>query len=379
MLALLVLVAITGCTTDRTRRGYLRAAATRLEAPPSRPVVIIPGFGVSRLFDPQRERYVWGTAHAVVQTRYGDDLDLPLDENGLIGRDSLVPRGFAGSRGPVNIAWQLSEALVRYGGYTRGSDLHTFAYDWRLTSMENAERLHDFVERVRGDGSVDIITHSAGALLALTYVKLGAGGSRVDRLILIAPPQRGVVDAIRILVRPEQFIRRRFTLPMVATWPSVFELLPDEGQVLVDEQGNPIEADIWTADDWQRLRLGIYRETPTRRQEQAFRRLLADAREFRARLRSAPLPAGLQPAIIAGDCVPTAQRVLMRGDGSFIFYRPELRKQEESLLRVVFEDGDGTVPISSANPSGEALLFCDGHQGIAADPNVHRAILRLLR
>ncbi len=45
----------------------------------------------------------------------------------------------------------------------------------------------------------------------------------------------------------------------------------------------------------------------------------------------------------------------------------------------VFEPGDGTVPVSSARPGGEALLFCDGHQGMATDPNVHRTLIRLLR
>jgi hypothetical protein len=30
-------------------------------------------------------------------------------------------------------------------------------------------------------------------------------------------------------------------------------------------------------------------------------------------------------------------------------------------------------------PGGEAHLFCDGHQGIAVDPNVHRALVRVLR
>ena len=84
----LAIIAILGsCTTDRTRAGYLRTMAETLGAPP-RPVIVIPGFGVSRLYDPVRRVYVWGTGHATFRTNYEDDLDLPEG-----GHDRLVPRG----------------------------------------------------------------------------------------------------------------------------------------------------------------------------------------------------------------------------------------------------------------------------------------------
>jgi hypothetical protein len=45
----------------------------------------------------------------------------------------------------------------------------------------------------------------------------------------------------------------------------------------------------------------------------------------------------------------------------------------------MFEPGDGTIPVSSAAATAQPQLFCDGHQGLAADPSVHRAIVRILR
>src|SRR5687768_5404211 len=132
---ILALVVLGACTTDRTRRGYLRNQAEAMSAP-ARPVIVIPGFGVTRLFDPATGHYVWGTPRTTVHLQYEDDLDLPVE-----GRDRLIPRGFAGSRGPVNTAWQLSDALRRYGRYTHGRDLHSFAYDWRLSARDNAQRL----------------------------------------------------------------------------------------------------------------------------------------------------------------------------------------------------------------------------------------------
>jgi hypothetical protein len=112
----LAVVTLANCTTDRTRRGYLRAIAATYDTAPRRPVIIVPGFGVTRLIDPVSRRYVWGTPRATVITHFPDDLDLPVDAAGTIGRDRLVPRGFVGSRGPINIAWQLREGLRKFGG-----------------------------------------------------------------------------------------------------------------------------------------------------------------------------------------------------------------------------------------------------------------------
>ncbi|MGZ4810121.1 MAG: esterase/lipase family protein [Thermoanaerobaculia bacterium] len=372
-LLLLVALVIANCTTDHTRRGYLHTIASTYDAPPPRPVVIVPGFGVTRLFDPVRHRYVWGTAHATVQRHFEDDLDLPIGDDGSIGRDRLIPRGYVGSRGPVNIGWQLREGLRKFGGYAPDRDVFTFEYDWRLSARDNAIRLGNCIDAIRRNGKVDVITHSAGSLVALAYVKLGGGAERVEHLVLIAPAQRGVVDAFRVVVRPERFLRRVFTPEMVATWPSVPELLPDDGRFVVDEQGRPVDFDAWRAGDWSRF---MKFDDAHRR---AFARSLAAARELRDDLRRAPLPPGVKLTVLAGDCVETAQRVLARRDGSFAFYPGELRAGEAPLRKTMFELGDGTVPVSSAKGDSTATLFCDGHQGIAADPNVHRAILRILR
>lgn len=326
--------------------------------------MIVPGFGVTRLFDPVTGRFVWGTAHSTVQTHFADDLDLPPE-----GHDRLVPRGYVGSRGPVNIGWQLAAGLQKFGRYTPDRDAFPFQYDWRLPARENAARLGELIDRIRGSGRVDIVTHSAGAIVALTYIKLAGGADKVEHLVLIAPTQRGVIDAFRVFVRPERFLRRSFDPATVATWPFVTELLPEDGRFLIDEEGKPIARDLWTAAGW----------TGLPGDSSALDASLRRARRFRDELQAAPMPRGVKVSVIAGDCVPTARRVLMRRDGTFAFYPDDLRHGEEVLARILFEPGDGTVPISSARAGDGAMIVCDGHQGIAADPTVHRALIRTLR
>ena len=346
------------CTTDATRRDYLRNIAENY-GPPPRPAIIVPGFGVTKLYDPETKQYVWGTPGATVHTHYADDLDLPAS-----GHDRPIPKGYVGSRGPVNIGWQLMEGLRKFGRYEPGKDVFGFEYDWRLSARENAVRLGQLVDRVRGNGKVDIVTHSAGAIVALTYVKLAGGAEHVDHLILIAATEHGVVDAFRVLVRPERFLRRVFTEEMVATWPFVFELLPDDGRFLVGDNGQPVNRNLWMPAGWRGL-------APVSAD------LLANGHALREELRLAPMPPHVRVSRIAGDCVATAHRVLMRSDGTFAFYPGELKASERGLEPMLFEPGDGTVPISSAG--SDPFTVCDGHQGIAADPSVHRAILRTLR
>lgn len=311
---------------------------------------------MTRLFDPVTGSYVWGTPRTTMRTQYADDLDLPVDGD-RIGRDRLVPRGYVGSRGPINTGWQLLAGLRKFGGYTPGVDAHPFFYDWRLPALESARLLAAQI----GDRRVDIVTHSAGALVALAYVELLGGN--VENLILIAPPRHGVIDAFRVLVRPERFLRRSFEADTVATWPFVLELLPEDGRFLVGR-----DLDLWCAEDWRTLR----RHDP--RLDAAFARSLADAKKFRDELARAPLPAGTKLHVIAGDCVATARKALARSDGTFAFYPSELRENEQDLAGDMFVPGDGTVP-----SDGDGLLLCDGHQGIAADPHVHRALVRILR
>ena len=281
------------------------------------------------------------------QREFPDDLDLDPS-------DRLVPAGWVGSRGPINTGWQLSIGLRKFGGYTLDRDLHPFYYDWRRPARHNARLLGELIERVRGNGKVDLVTHSAGAMVALA-----TDLTHVEQLVMVAPVQHGSLEAFRIFMRPERFIRRTFTPDIVATWPFVFELLPENGRVFVDEEGKPLDRDLWDPQAWP------FDVTPH----------LAEARAFRSELRGP----NARVTVLAGDCVPTAIRVLARRDGTYAFYPDELREHERHLHDVLFEPGDGTVPVSSARAGGEAMLFCDGHQGIAADPHVHRAIIRALR
>lgn len=353
-------------------------------SPVQRPVIVIPGFGVSRLVDRGTGRFVWGTPRNTVITRYEDDLDLPPWMSERPSRDRLAPQGFVGSRGPINTAWQLTAGLTKFGGYSSGGRddpeaVHGFAWDWRLPLEEAAGELRELILDVRkrsGKQEIDIVAHSAGGLVALTWLRTDpAAAEMVNNLVLIGVPEQGTVDALRVFVRRERFVRREFHPAMLFTWPSLAQLLPFDGSgAVIDESGMAI--DLHTLEGWDRAGLldGIDGQT-----RKSWDSALQNARSWRQMMTS-PLPPEIQVTRIAGDCVPTAAAALRRRDGSWVFRPAQLAAREERWRTILFTPGDGTVPVVSA-VSGDrsALLLCDGHQGLASSPHVHRALVRTLR
>lgn len=394
---LLSLLLLGGCMSSHSvRRHYLRQRAETLPTKPARPVIVIPGFGISRLYDPQLGRYVWGTGRAMIIERFPDDFDLPLGAN---GGDRLIARGFVGKRAPMNTAWHVSDALehfARYGNASespdaRSTNLYTFAYDWRLSHETSAARLAAYIERVRqahGGSKVDLVTHSAGSIVALALLASKAGDA-VANVVMLAPPLRGSLEAFRLLNDEERFVRRVIAPETSATFASVTELLPDDGEVLIAEDGSPLPHDIWDAATWRTLGLSIYGDDVRRRViaehgSDHYYRLVAhfEASLARARRRRMSWRSAIDdPRIsaVASDCVATTRRVLARGDGTLAFYRSQLRGDEAELATIMFEPGDGSIPFRSASlDATRTTVLCDGHFGIALDPSSMNAVIRTL-
>jgi|GEM_PF-2377673 len=419
---LMVLLWTSGCAGNGVGGEYLAQSAEFLQ-PPIRPVIILSGFGHAKLFDPRTGRFVWGTLHATLQTRFADNLDLSIDPDTMqVQPDRLVPRGFVGFRSPLNFAWRLGHALEKYAGYSMATleppdqqpprMLYRFAYDWRLGALHNARKLDAFIDSVRRAHAnpslqVDLVGHSLGGFIALTYLKLGTASidapstweqgsttaaSKVRTLIVMAAPQQGAADAFRVMVRSERFVMRVLPPEWNAVFPALTEMLPTDGRILIDENGRAIDADLWDIRSWQRLQLSIFSPQIRQRVESrkggpryedlttAFEKELTNAYRLRQALRRA-LPSGVNVTTIASDCIPTTRRILRRNDGSYAFYQVELAAAEQHLSPILFEPGDGSVTLTSASAGKpeSSTVFCEGHQGMVLQPNVHRAIIRALQ
>lgn len=134
------------------------------------------------------------------------------------------------------------------------------AWDWRRDLVEAAAKLDGLIERlreVRGEPAlmVDLVAHSAGGLVARSFVRFGSrdvldlsaeavrmdetATSKVRKLALIGVPNYGSIFGLQRLMRGYRVGLVGIPPEIMATMPSIYQLLPHpERDWIVDSQGN---------------------------------------------------------------------------------------------------------------------------------------------
>ncbi len=375
-------------------------------APDRNPIVVIPGLMGSSLRDRLSGAMVWGAFGGESVNPANPEgtrlLALPLDDS----QDAVEPVGVLDriKIRLVGIPLQLkvyAELLSTLGaaGY-RDSDLGTggevdygddhftcfqFAYDWRKDNVENAARLNAFLlekqayiqekyrERygiAKAEVKFDIVAHSMGGLLTRYFLRYGdqdlpddgtlpelnwAGAELVERVVLIAPPNAGSLDALVSLVEGRRLAPMLpvFSPTLLGTYPSMYQVLPRarHQRVVWEDDGAPIEDPLdpalWQSLGWgmvgtpQAKNLSILMPEVSDQEERrtialaAQRRFLSRAQVFMAALdREAKAPLGLEIYLIAGDASNTPSRV-------------SVNRNNGELQVVEYAPGDGTVLRSS--------------------------------
>jgi len=377
------------------------------------PVILIPGIIGSKLRHAPSDTTVWGAftgEYADPQTPSGARLTaLPMREGAPLSalRDSVRPDG---ALEDVNVrVLGLPVSLDAYigilrslgiGGYRDedgalqdvdyGPDHFTcfqFDYDWRRDNVENARRLHRFIQRKRAyvqreyeerfgvedyDVTFDLVAHSMGGLVARYYLRYGttglpedgsppeitwAGAEYVDRAVLVGTPSAGSAHALEQLVHGRDFGRfaPEYAPALLGTMPSLYQLLPRgrHGALRAAADTSVVVDSIYSASFWRRMEWGLAdpdqadmlrtllpsvddRAARRRIAHDHLRKSLSRARRFTAALDTpAARPDSLALMLMAGDATPTLARMTVD-------------RTTGALAPLDDAPGDGTVLRSSA-------------------------------
>ena len=350
------------------------------------PIIVIPGLLGSRLRDPASGRIVWGAFDGdaidpatpegarLVALPFTDMMATPgaaVRADGVLDRVRIrvagIPialRAYAEIMATLGVGGYRDEALGLGGEIDYGPDHFTcfqFGYDWRQDNVANARRLMDFIREKRAfvqgeyarrygvrdaDVKFDIVAHSMGGLVARYAMLYGdadlpadgsppaltfAGARYIARLIQIATPNGGSLDAFRVLVDGRDFgapIVPSYSPAILGTFPSLYQLLPRaRARPVVVAGSNEVALDLHDPLVWQRMGWGIAKPgidaelaalMPGVASAEDRRRLalllqaqlLRRASAFAAALeRGVTQPAGTELMIVAGDAMPTPMRM----------------------------------------------------------------------
>jgi pimeloyl-ACP methyl ester carboxylesterase len=254
------------------KAGFAAAELTSVDQPlpsfaamPRRPVVFVPGLMGSELWL-GRER-IW--PNVKVLFTHPEILRLnsgaPLEPRGIVGEVVIVPNLVK-----LEQYSRLGDYLVEDLGYQRGADLLEFAYDWRQDVRLSAQKLAEAIEAWPVKAPITLMAHSLGTLVSRYYVEKLGGKRRVERLILMGGPHRGVPKAAAGLVLgpnilPFGMLGDRLR-EVMATFPTSYQILPTYA-CAQDQHGQAV--DLLNEDSWL-----TEQQIPLLRQAREFRQTL---------------------------------------------------------------------------------------------------------
>jgi pimeloyl-ACP methyl ester carboxylesterase len=222
------------------------------------------------------------------------------------------------------VAWHDVYAPFLKWAAASGRAFYPFAYDWRRDNLETTESFIKFLDKVcreSGGVKVQVVAHSMGGLITFAAVHrhpelfhsvLFAGVPFGPSISFLEDMHAGTANG---------FNSRILSPQVLFTFPSIYTLFPADPKEsgLVEADGSRIVHDWFSAEDWERQRLGIFsNSSPTVTQEQRdyLRKALEHARHFKIELALRGSFAYPPIAVLAGDMNPTLSTVLHNGPRS---------------------------------------------------------------
>ena len=414
-LVVFAILALAGCGTHRQpdlALLYQDWASQRTGRPP---LVGLPGLMGSEIISPETGEVLWGRPAGLVQGSENLRLALPVEPGEQ--PSPLQASSPILTMGGVDVYAGMVETLTSMGGYTLATPSNPtppapcleFAYDWRLGCEENAARLSAYLASIAlsyGDPAlkVDLVAHSMGGLIARYFILYGgenvlwlpdprpnwSGAMRVRKLVMLGTPNTGSAGAVLALIYGRRVGLARMPPDLLATMPSMFELMPPPGMpVFFTPDGRPAPLDIYDIATWKDQTWGIFDpgrsadifrryavQHPKASKQEAeeyltalrvrFEALLGRAAAFHRALDAGPLPQSVQTLLLGGDCTPTLRGLVVETEGGrwVVRQRPEEVKHPVKgvdLWRLYFGPGDGHVTKASLLDEVPAVANVEAH------------------
>jgi len=395
------------------------------------PVVIIPGAPGTELVDRETGELVWPSPRLMVSKDGNDRLSLPLDDP---ESTSIVPGGLLREVRVAGLSFRIRaydglETRLRELGYRAGDwrspgrtgENFYCPYDWRQSVETSGRRfsreLADLYRRMPPETPPAVVLgHSLGGLVARYALMYGdaalgetgplppvtwAGGRHIGTLFLVATPNEGTFTALKCLERGSFYRWRHgaFSPATLFTFPSIFDMIPDRIEPLIDGAGKALAYRFDKPEDWERLEWSVIGQRGKSAASHAVLRAHLErelARHARlkaalAQIAGAPNPAALYAVGSFSQSVQRSALVTSRRGGRMKVRFEPPSGGRQALAPLLFEPGDNMVSGRSLIAEGSthdrasSLYFRSvlhssrSHQGLLSSPEMLRALDQILR
>ncbi|MFP3154322.1 InlB B-repeat-containing protein [Lachnospiraceae bacterium ZAX-1] len=344
-------------------------------------IIVIPGITGSELED--EDELIW------LGFVEGHLKKLELDDKGdSINKNIKVSDNY----GPVDTYKHLVTRLESAYGSER--DVYFFPYDWRVDNVDTAKKLEDFIkEKLENSkvSKVDIVAHSMGGLVASRYIANG-NGDKIRKFISLGTPylgspkvpyvlatghllEIGTIDffsaSVPISIAPGSI--KKLTPHMT----TAYQLLPYNSPhpyIAVDSGKKEGFRSIFyeQSDGASYIKDNMLLTTFSGEKVESGVKgyFLNNAKNFMDGIHS--------------DGVPAIKKVdyhVIIGVGERTIKVTGMDKKGEDVLNLWFEDGDGTVPVWSANINDSVVMvdkFKENHTGLVKNDEVIDHVIDIL-
>src|SRR5215472_11100134 len=436
------------CHSD-TAPDLGRLYASGLEQARTPPVILIPGALGSRLLDQRNGAEVWPGSTLTLLAGSKQDLALPFDPVTLQPvDDGLQASGLFEEILQADFYGAILQTLRQSGGFVPGKlgehadprvrRYYVFAYDWRQDNVTSAKRLDALIEQLRRDYDdpnlkVNVIAHSMGGLITRYYLRYGtvdalegegdfpinmAGAKKVGTAVLLGTPNLGSVSSLQSMLLGHRVGFRRIEPEVLATMPSVYELLPHPlTDWSVDSSGKDLDLDLYDVATWKRMQWSVFDPAVVDRLRARFKspsdanayistlqayfaRNLERARRFIWSVTFEEPSSPVKFVVFGGDCVLTPARIVIEpqaGRSPARLFPADVRHKAPGVdySHLMLEPGDGEVTkpsllareaLNPVVPRNDALFFplayafflCESHERLTGNINFQDNLLNVL-